>query len=81
VVIFTSSREPADVNRSYQLGVNAYVVKPTGFQEFSETLDGVGRFWAKLNELAQDSSNDERKTPVNPSEATAVMDQPVVKAA
>jgi len=81
VVVFTSSREPSDVNRSYQLGVNAYVVKPTGFQEFSETLDGVGRFWAKLNELAQDSSTDERKTPVNPSEATAVMDQPVVKAA
>lgn len=50
VVIFTSSREPADVRRSYQLGVNAYVVKPADFQEFSEALDQVGRFWTRWNE-------------------------------
>jgi len=76
VVVFTSSREPSDVNRSYQLGVNAYVVKPTGFQEFSETLDGVGRFWAKLNELALESSFDARETAATPSAAIVEMDHP-----
>ena len=50
VVMFTSSRETADVNRSYQLGANAFVVKPVDFQEFNATLQGVGQFWAMLNE-------------------------------
>src|SRR5262245_1801043 len=31
VVMLTSSREEADLIRSYQLGVNAYVVKPVGY--------------------------------------------------
>lgn len=51
VVMFTSSREMVDVSRSYQLGVNAYVVKSADFREFSETLEQVGRFWVTLNEL------------------------------
>jgi CheY-like chemotaxis protein len=51
VVMFTSSREAADVIRSYQLGANAYVVKPVDFQEFSAVLELVGRFWTTVNEL------------------------------
>lgn len=51
VVMFSSSCEATDVFRSYQLGANAYVVKPVDFREFSETLQCVGRFWATLNEL------------------------------
>ena len=51
VVMFTSSREPADVIRSYQLGANAYIVKPVDFQKFNEVLEGIGRFWIRLNEL------------------------------
>ena len=34
VVMLTSSREEQDLLRSYRRGVNAYVVKPVGFQEF-----------------------------------------------
>jgi CheY-like chemotaxis protein len=51
VVMMTSSREEQDVVRSYQLGVNAYVVKPLDFHEFVEAIKIVGAFWAVLNEL------------------------------
>jgi CheY-like chemotaxis protein len=50
VVIFSSSREPSDIVRSYQLGVNAYVVKPVDFQQFNDTVKNVRRFWAETNE-------------------------------
>jgi CheY-like chemotaxis protein len=50
VVIMTSSREEQDVVTSYQLGVNAYIVKPVKFQEFVEAVKLVGAFWAVVNE-------------------------------
>jgi len=50
VVMLTSSREEADLVNSYELGVNAYVVKPVGFQQFVEAIKQVGMFWAVLNE-------------------------------
>ena len=50
VVILTSSKEERDVLRSYQLGINAYVVKPVAFAEFIEAVKQIGVFWAILNE-------------------------------
>ncbi len=50
VVIMTSSREEGDLVDSYQLGVNAYVVKPVKFQSFVDAVKQVGAFWAVLNE-------------------------------
>ncbi|MDE3243422.1 MAG: response regulator [Nitrospirota bacterium] len=50
VVMLTSSREEIDLLRSYQLGVNAYVVKPVGFQPFVQAVKDVGAFWAIVNE-------------------------------
>lgn len=49
VVMLTSSREPVDVARTYELGVNAYVVKPVSFDEFVESLKRLGVFWAVVN--------------------------------
>jgi DNA-binding NarL/FixJ family response regulator len=46
----TSSRAEPDLDRAYSLGVNAYVVKPVDFRDFSEAVKLVGRFWAILNE-------------------------------
>ena len=51
VVMLTSSREEQDLIRSYELGINAYVVKPVKFSEFIEAVKHVGIFWAILNEL------------------------------
>jgi CheY-like chemotaxis protein len=51
VVVLTSSREERDLVRTYDLGVNAYVVKPVEFGEFVEAVKTLGQFWAVLNEL------------------------------
>jgi CheY-like chemotaxis protein len=50
VVMLTSSREESDVVRSYELGVNAFVVKPVDFNAFFEAIQDLGMFWAVLNE-------------------------------
>jgi two-component system, response regulator len=50
VVVMTSSREEGDLLRSYELGVNAYVVKPMKFSEFVDAVRQVGSFWAVINE-------------------------------
>ncbi len=51
VVVLTSSREEKDLINTYDLGVNAYVVKPVSFQQFIEAVKQIGSFWAVLNEL------------------------------
>jgi len=49
VVVLTSSREEKDMVSSYQLGVNAYVVKPVDFHEFVNAIRELGVFWAIIN--------------------------------
>lgn len=50
VVIMTSSREERDIAQGYDLGVNAYVVKPVEFTRFVEAVKGLGVFWAAINQ-------------------------------
>ena len=50
VVVLTSSREETDLARSWDLGVNAYVVKPVDSEQFFHAVKTLGRFWAVLNE-------------------------------
>ena len=50
VVVLTSSREETDLARSWDLGVNAYVVKPVDSEQFFQAVKTLGRFWAVLNE-------------------------------
>jgi CheY-like chemotaxis protein len=50
VVMLTSSREEPDLARAYELGVNAYVVKPVDFAQFVDAVTQLGVFWAILNE-------------------------------
>jgi CheY-like chemotaxis protein len=50
VVILTSSREEQDILASYDLGVNAYVVKPVDFESFMAAVESLGVFWALINE-------------------------------
>ena len=49
VVMLTSSREDPDVKRSYELGVNSYIVKPVDFHLFKETIKQLGHYWQNLN--------------------------------
>jgi len=57
VVVLTSSREDKDMVASYQLGVNAYVVKPVDFHEFVNAVKELGIFWAVVNEPPPGSVN------------------------
>lgn len=50
VVVMTSSREEADLARAYELGCNAYVVKPVDFRSFVDAVSAVGLFWAVVNQ-------------------------------
>jgi len=49
VVMLTSSREEQDLVRSYELGVNAYIVKPVSVPAFIEAVRQLGVFWAIHN--------------------------------
>jgi len=49
VVVLTSSREPSDLREFYQLGVNAYVVKPVDFSDFMAAVRQLGLFWGTVN--------------------------------
>jgi CheY-like chemotaxis protein len=50
IVMLTSSREESDLVKSYQLGVNGYVVKPIDFHQLVDAVKQLGLFWAVLNE-------------------------------
>lgn len=49
VVVFTSSSRDHDLALCYELGANAYVVKPIDFREFTEAVRGIQSFWTKHN--------------------------------
>jgi CheY-like chemotaxis protein len=50
VVIMTSSSEQRDLVESYQLGVNAFIQKPVGFDDFRRVVEHVGMFWLAVNQ-------------------------------
>ena len=45
VIILTTSKAEEDRVRSYELGANAYIVKPVGFENFSEAVRNISLFW------------------------------------
>jgi CheY-like chemotaxis protein len=58
VIILTTSRAEEDRLRSYDLGVNAYIVKPVGFDNFSDAVRTINLFWQLVDLPERD---DERK--------------------
>ncbi len=54
VVMLTSSREESDLARSWDMGVNAYVVKPVDAEQFFIAVKTLGRFWGVFNEPPQE---------------------------
>lgn len=50
VVILTTSNEPADIERSYELGANSYVTKPVDFSEFSDLFAKMSLYWLAINQ-------------------------------
>ncbi|MCE3279568.1 MAG: two-component system response regulator [Bacteroidetes bacterium] len=50
VIILTSSREDPDIKVCYELGVNSYIVKPVGFDNFTDAISELGVYWLLLNQ-------------------------------
>ncbi len=50
IVMLTSSRHSADVNRAYDLGANSYLAKPETLSDLDELASGFGSYWLSLNE-------------------------------
>ncbi|MDX2185576.1 MAG: response regulator [Opitutaceae bacterium] len=50
VVMLTSSCQETDVVRCYEIGANAYVVKPLGFKELNEVVREITTFWMGRNQ-------------------------------
>lgn len=50
VVILTSSRETADINRAYDCGANSYLLKPVSFSDLLEIVKNLNLYWLFLNE-------------------------------
>jgi CheY-like chemotaxis protein len=50
VVILTSSRERRDIAEAYKLGVNSYVVKPVGYDNYVKTISSLAFYWSLVNE-------------------------------
>jgi two-component system, response regulator len=45
VIILTTSKAEEDRFKSYDLGANAYIVKPVGFDNFSQAVRMINLFW------------------------------------
>ena len=52
VVMLSSSGQVQDVHQSYELGANAYVVKPINFEQFTATVQQLGLFWLRHNQCS-----------------------------
>lgn len=50
VVVLTSSREEQDIVKTYNLGINSYIVKPLDFGQFAESVRQLGFYWLFLNQ-------------------------------
>ncbi len=50
VVILSSSNQERDINRSFDRGVNSYVVKPVQLDQYMDAVSTLGRYWDEINQ-------------------------------
>lgn len=53
VVVMTASREPANINRAYELGANSYILKPESEQAALDAMRVLNTYWFQLNTRPQ----------------------------
>lgn len=52
VIILTTSEAERDVVHAYENYVNSYLVKPVGFEDFSNLMKDIGIYWLGWNKQA-----------------------------
>jgi AmiR/NasT family two-component response regulator len=45
IIIVSGSDNPADINRAYESGVNAYMVKPMDYQKVEHLFHSITHYW------------------------------------
>jgi CheY-like chemotaxis protein len=45
IVIVSSSEDPEDINRAYELGANAYMIKPVDYREVEHLFNSITHYW------------------------------------
>lgn len=55
VIILTSSNEEIDLIKSYQLGVNSYIIKPVDFDQFVDAMGCLVKYWLEINQMPKSS--------------------------
>jgi CheY-like chemotaxis protein len=51
IVVFTTSKAEEDVYRTYQLGVNSFITKPVTFDNLTQVMLTLGKYWFEIVEL------------------------------
>ena len=51
VVMLTTSSSESDINKSYSLGVNSYIIKPIDFDRFMEIIETIAKYWLNIVKL------------------------------
>jgi CheY-like chemotaxis protein len=51
VVVLSSSAQVRDIDKAYELGVNAFIVKPANLEKRVKLAKAIGTFWLELNEV------------------------------
>ena len=49
ITVLTSSDQPQDINRAYDLGANSYLVKPHATEDLVALVQRLGRYWVDVN--------------------------------
>ena len=62
VVVLTTSKADEDIYRSYDLGVNSYIVKPVTFEALVDILQTLEKYWFEIVEFPPDMTRVLKKT-------------------
>lgn len=54
VVVLTTSKAEEDILRTYNLGVNSFIVKPVTFTDLVQVMRVLGQYWFEIVELPPD---------------------------
>jgi CheY-like chemotaxis protein len=49
VIIFSTTNNPQEIARCYDLGANSYITKPNSFEQLINILSAVRQYWLQIN--------------------------------